>query len=108
LLTGYKLNYCPYCGKKLGTFNGTIPNFCSNCGKKLKTAVISKEKQVQCTICHDFILIGTKATIKCSFCGSKFHNLCVSSWLMEHNSCPMCQNVFLNPTLINNARFKNI
>ncbi|MBY9003682.1 MAG: hypothetical protein KGD73_06895 [Candidatus Lokiarchaeota archaeon] len=101
-MTGYKLNFCPYCGKKLGTYNGKRPNFCSSCGQKLNKAVISKKGKVQCTICHDFIILGTENIIKCSFCESRFHYSCVSSWLIEHNSCPMCQNVFLNPTLITN------
>lgn len=102
----YKLNYCPYCGKKLGTYNGKQPNFCSRCGKKLKKSKNSLEGTVQCTICHKFIILGTKNIIKCSFCGSKFHYSCVASWLMEHNSCPMCQNVFLNPALITTSRTK--
>ncbi|MCJ7651516.1 MAG: hypothetical protein MUP85_23155 [Candidatus Lokiarchaeota archaeon] len=105
-MTEYKLNYCPYCGKKLNPANRKQPNFCSFCGHQLKKTMIFKDYKVQCTICHNFIMMGTDKTIKCSFCGSGYHYSCVSSWLIEHNSCPMCQNVFLNPTLIANYKTK--
>ncbi|MHA1192911.1 MAG: RING finger domain-containing protein [Promethearchaeota archaeon] len=102
-MTGYKLNYCPYCGKKLRTSTEYQTNFCNYCGHKLKKTIPYMEKKVQCTICHDFIWLRRSKTIKCSFCGSEYHYSCVASWLMVHNSCPMCQNVFLNPTLIANS-----
>lgn len=57
-------------------------------------------KSVQCTVCHELILPRTTEIIKCSYCGSQYHYSCVYDWLARHNSCPMCQNVFLNPNLV--------
>ncbi|MHA1670723.1 MAG: RING finger domain-containing protein [Promethearchaeota archaeon] len=60
-----------------------------------------KEKQgiavsdVQCTVCHQYINFAKDKLITCPFCGSTYHYLCVASWLSTHNSCPMCQNNFL-------------
>ena len=95
----YKMNYCPYCGKKLEIFRGKEPNFCGRCGKRLKKLTKNNEKSIQCTICHKYLWLERDNHIKCSFCGSIYHSSCVSPWLMQYNSCPMCQNVFVNPTL---------
>lgn len=92
------INYCPYCGKNLKSSKYPI-NFCYYCGQKLKMEQKNLQEKVQCTVCHGYIWHGRGHTIQCSFCGSKFHYSCVASWLMTHNSCPMCQNVFLNPTV---------
>ena len=35
--------------------------------------------------------------ITCPFCGSTYHYLCVAFWLSKYNSCPLCQNHFLEP-----------
>jgi len=52
---------------------------------------------VQCTICHKFINFAKDKVITCPFCGSTYHYLCVAFWLSKYNSCPMCQNHFLEP-----------
>jgi hypothetical protein len=62
-----------------------------------------KEKQgiatsdVQCTVCHQNINFAKDKLITCPFCGSTYHYLCVAAWLSKYNSCPMCQNHFLEP-----------
>jgi hypothetical protein len=52
---------------------------------------------VQCTVCHQFINFAKDKLITCPFCGSTYHYLCVAAWLSKYNSCPMCQNHFLEP-----------
>jgi len=54
---------------------------------------------VQCTVCHKYIDFARNNIIVCPFCGSVFHYLCVAFWLSEYNSCPMCNNQFLDPNL---------
>jgi len=54
---------------------------------------------VQCTVCHKNINFAQDKLITCPFCGSTYHYLCVADWLSKHNSCPMCQNQFLDPNL---------
>ena len=55
------------------------------------------QSEVQCTVCHKYINFVKDKIITCPFCASTFHYLCVAFWLSEHNSCPMCQNNFLEP-----------
>ncbi len=98
-MAGTSLNYCPYCGKKILKSNKYETNFCRYCGRALKREQRNSQDKVQCTVCHKYIWYGRNYTIQCSFCGSKFHYLCVDSWLKKYNSCPMCQNEFLNPSL---------
>ncbi|MGQ4873821.1 MAG: hypothetical protein ACP6IY_07100 [Promethearchaeia archaeon] len=57
---------------------------------------ISSSK-VQCTVCHKYIDFANEKIIKCPFCDSVFHYLCVAFWLSKYNSCPMCNNQFLDP-----------
>ena len=53
---------------------------------------------VNCTICHKNIKLAEESNlIKCPFCESTYHYLCVAFWLSKYNSCPTCQNVFLDP-----------
>ncbi|MFX1591307.1 MAG: hypothetical protein ACFFCL_01320 [Promethearchaeota archaeon] len=52
---------------------------------------------VQCTICHKYINFAKDKVITCPFCASTYHYLCVAFWLSKYNSCPMCQNHFLEP-----------
>ncbi|MFX1237309.1 MAG: hypothetical protein ACFFAS_15885 [Promethearchaeota archaeon] len=55
------------------------------------------DTNIKCTVCHQFIKFGKENIIKCPFCESAYHYLCVASWLAKHNACPTCQNVFLDP-----------
>ncbi|MBA7528013.1 hypothetical protein ES705_20196 [subsurface metagenome] len=54
---------------------------------------------VQCTVCHKHINFAKDKLITCPFCGSTYHYLCVADWLAKYNSCPMCQNQYLDPNL---------
>ncbi|MFX1500105.1 MAG: hypothetical protein ACFFDH_03975 [Promethearchaeota archaeon] len=72
---------------------------------KLETILTNKVKlrkgisksDVQCTVCHKYINFAENKVITCPFCGSTYHYLCVAFWLSKYNSCPMCQNHFLEP-----------
>ncbi|MFX1344650.1 MAG: hypothetical protein ACFFAI_06060 [Promethearchaeota archaeon] len=55
------------------------------------------DSEVQCTVCHKYIDFAKNQVITCPFCGSTYHYLCVAFWLSKYNSCPMCQNHFLEP-----------
>ncbi|MHA2035084.1 MAG: hypothetical protein ACW98X_01540 [Promethearchaeota archaeon] len=55
------------------------------------------ESDVQCTVCHKQLNFARDKVITCPFCGSTYHYLCVAFWLSKYNSCPMCQNHFLEP-----------
>ena len=55
------------------------------------------ESDVQCTVCHKHLNFARDKVITCPFCGSTYHYLCVAFWLSKYNSCPMCQNHFLEP-----------
>ncbi|MHA2007864.1 MAG: hypothetical protein ACXABO_10885 [Promethearchaeota archaeon] len=55
------------------------------------------DSDVQCTVCHKYINFAKDKVITCPFCGSTYHYLCVAFWLSKYNSCPMCQNHFLEP-----------
>ncbi|MHA2008371.1 MAG: RING finger domain-containing protein [Promethearchaeota archaeon] len=96
-MSGTKLNYCPYCGKRIQGLNITHLNYCCFCGTKLKRNKELQKLKVQCTICHEHISPKINNIIKCSYCGSQYHSTCITSWLLKYNSCPMCLNVFLMP-----------
>ena len=95
-----RFNYCPYCGKRFAKQKSTKINFCSFCGKNLNKSHLSSIKKISCTICHETITLNNDKTIKCPYCGSQFHQKCISSWLYNYNSCPLCLNSFLLPKTI--------
>ena len=72
---------------------------------KLETILANRVKvrkgisasDVQCTVCHKYINFAKDKVITCPFCASTYHYLCVAFWLSKYNSCPMCQNHFLEP-----------
>lgn len=67
----------------------------------LKTKVKIREgistSNVQCGICRKEINFAKDKIIKCPFCDAVYHYLCVAFWLSKYNSCPACQNAFLDP-----------
>ncbi|TFF88621.1 MAG: hypothetical protein EU548_08615 [Promethearchaeota archaeon] len=89
------MNFCPYCGVSFSKYKSIRLNYCPKCGEKL-TALSSIQDQVQCGICHQYIVFE-RNRISCSYCGNHFHYSCVGRWLMEHNACPICQNVYVFP-----------
>ncbi|TXT64430.1 MAG: hypothetical protein BAJALOKI3v1_210017 [Promethearchaeota archaeon] len=67
----------------------------------LKTKVKIREgiatSNVQCGVCRKEINFADDKIIKCPFCDAVYHYLCVAFWLSKYNSCPSCQNAFLDP-----------
>ena len=43
----------------------------------------------ECPICY----IKNNFTTKTTECNHKFHASCIDSWLIDHNTCPMCRKV---------------
>ncbi|MFX1328572.1 MAG: hypothetical protein ACFE91_10620 [Promethearchaeota archaeon] len=64
---------------------------------KVKIREGISQSDVHCTVCHNFINFAKDKVITCPFCASTYHYLCVAFWLSKYNSCPMCQNHFLEP-----------
>jgi hypothetical protein len=62
---------------------------------KLREGISASD--VPCTVCHKYINFAKDKVITCPFCASTYHYLCVAFWLSKYNSCPMCQNHFLEP-----------
>lgn len=98
LIVQQKICFCSNCGVKLIIYNEEKLNYCPYCGEFLSERLTNYRTMIKCTICHQNIEKSDK-TIVCSFCGSSYHYSCVSNWLTEHNSCPLCQNRFLNPAV---------
>ena len=59
-----------------------------------------QNSDIICTICQDKIEI-----INCSltFCNHYYHSECLTKWLKESESCPICRNQILNETKIDNT-----
>ena len=54
---------------------------------KLEEVDINKEHQEQCPVCmEDIVKKGLKLP-----CGHIFDRNCVTTWLKQHNSCPVCR-----------------
>ena len=91
-----QIKFCPNCGSQVTNKDNTEqPNFCPYCGVKLN---IHLNYELNCTICHQKIE-HYDHKINCTYCGSPYHYRCVSKWLSEYNSCPLCQNQFLTPII---------
>ncbi|MFX0030287.1 MAG: RING finger domain-containing protein [Candidatus Hermodarchaeota archaeon] len=95
-----RFKYCPYCGKRFIKQNSIHRNFCSYCGKNLNKSFLYSIKRISCTICHESMTLNHDKIFKCPYCGSQFHQNCISSWLYDYNSCPLCLNSFLMPKTI--------
>lgn len=65
--------------------------------RRIKTKEGIGEGSVQCAVCRQEVMVGTEQFIKCYYCEGIFHYMCIASWISTHNSCPTCQNEFLDP-----------
>ncbi|KAI0482749.1 hypothetical protein GGR56DRAFT_205680 [Xylariaceae sp. FL0804] len=57
--------------------------------KKLNEEMLGPELKAECSICIDDMTVGDEAVVLP--CKHWFHEECVSLWLKEHNSCPICR-----------------
>lgn len=99
--------------ERISEINSKINQLTSNLGlfelerSKIEEILSTKVKiregvsvsNVQCTVCHKHINFAKDKLITCPFCNSTYHYLCVADWLAKYNSCPMCQNTFLDPNI---------
>jgi hypothetical protein len=71
---------------------------------KFENYVISKIKDRDkissetCVVCHKKLNFSMDKFIKCPFCNSVMHYLCIAWWLESHGTCPVCNNNYLDPT----------
>lgn len=57
--------------------------------KKLDETMLGAEGKAECTICIDELHKGDEVTVLP--CTHWFHGECVTMWLKEHNTCPICR-----------------
>lgn len=57
--------------------------------KEVDDEMLSSEEKPKCVICVDEMVKGEKATILP--CNHLFHGECVTIWLKQHNTCPVCR-----------------
>lgn len=62
---------------------------------KIREGITSDD--IQCGVCRKKFDFAKDKIIKCPFCDAVYHYLCVAFWLSKYNSCPSCQNTFLDP-----------
>jgi hypothetical protein len=62
---------------------------------KIREGITSDK--IKCGVCHNKFDFAKEQIIKCPFCEAVYHYLCVAFWLSKYNSCPACQNQFLDP-----------
>jgi nicotinic acid mononucleotide adenylyltransferase len=67
--------------------------------KRIKIKEGISVSNIQCNICREEIDLTKDKYIKCPFCQAIYHYLCVAFWLEKYNSCPSCQNQFLDPNI---------
>lgn len=51
-----------------------------------------------CVVCHKKLNFSIDKFIKCPFCESVMHYLCIAWWLESHGTCPVCNNNYLDPS----------
>ena len=56
---------------------------------KLDMAGLDDQGKAECSVCMDDVPVGTEVTILP--CGHWFHRQCVTAWLSEHDTCPICR-----------------
>jgi len=73
----------------------------TNLENKLRDKVQIREgitsDKIKCGVCHKNFNFAKDQIIKCPFCEAVYHYLCVAFWLTKYNSCPSCQNSFVDP-----------
>ncbi|KAI9684334.1 MAG: hypothetical protein M1829_002143 [Trizodia sp. TS-e1964] len=57
--------------------------------KKINLEMLGEDGKGECSVCMDGVSLGEEvAYLPCTHW---FHNSCVSAWLREHNTCPICR-----------------
>ena len=83
--------------KELILYQSEITNLEETISNKVKIREGITSDKIICSICRKNFDWAKDQIIKCPFCDAVYHYLCVADWLAKHNSCPSCQNAFLDP-----------
>ncbi|OIW32538.1 hypothetical protein CONLIGDRAFT_572435, partial [Coniochaeta ligniaria NRRL 30616] len=57
--------------------------------RKVELEDLGSDGKAECTICIDEMNVGDEVTVLP--CKHWFHGECVTLWLKEHNTCPICR-----------------
>ena len=83
--------------EEIELYRSELSNLKKTLSEKVKLREGITDENVQCNICRKKFDFAKDKIIKCPFCGAVYHYLCVAFWLSKYNSCPSCQNTFLDP-----------
>ena len=83
--------------EEIDIYRSELSNLKKTLSEKVKLREGITDENVQCSICRKKFDFAKDKIIKCPFCGAVYHYLCVAFWLGKYNSCPSCQNTFLDP-----------
>ena len=83
--------------KEIHLYQSELTNLQNTLADKVKIREGIKSDKIRCGVCHKQFDFAKDQIIKCPFCEAIYHYLCVAFWLSKYNSCPACQNQFLDP-----------
>ena len=82
---------------ELDLYRSELTNFEITLADRVKIREGITSDKIKCGVCHKHFDFAKEQIIKCPFCEAVYHYLCVAFWLTKYNSCPACQNTFLDP-----------
>lgn len=83
--------------KQIILYQSELSNLEKTMAEKVKKRTGISVDNIMCGVCHKQINLAKAQIIKCPFCDAVYHYLCVAFWISKYNSCPACQNTFLDP-----------
>jgi E3 ubiquitin-protein ligase RNF115/126 len=57
--------------------------------KNINEEMLGPELKAECSVCMDDVAVGVEVVVLP--CDHWFHEACVTAWLNEHNTCPICR-----------------
>lgn len=85
--------------KEIYLYQSELTNLQKTLASRVKIREGITSDKIRCGVCHKQFDFAKEQIIKCPFCEAVYHYLCVAFWLTKYNSCPACQNTFLDPNL---------
>jgi len=83
--------------KEIYLYQSELTNLQKTLANRVKIREGITSDSIRCGVCHKQFDFAKEQIIKCPFCDAVYHYLCVAFWLSKYNSCPACQNKFLDP-----------
>ncbi len=83
--------------KEIYLYQSELTNLQKTLANRVKIREGITSDKIRCGVCHKQFDFAKEQIIKCPFCDAVYHYLCVAFWLSKYNSCPACQNQFLDP-----------